>query len=141
MTKVFPVYLVVRVCPDLPVSPNGVRASPESLGTLVSQEPQVSQDLKEKQASMGSLVPLGPGETTVLLVCPVLLESLVDPVLKVFPENRTDTQEVQVPKASPAIQASQVDAETTVHLEITASREVQVSPDQREHSVNRDDRE
>lgn len=141
VTKVFPVCLVVKASPDFLVFPSRVKASPECLDSLVPRDPQATPDPRERPESMVSPESLDKEEMMVLLVCLVILESLVALVAKVFPVNRTVIQEAPVSKASPEIQASQVGVGSMVLVEMMASQEVQVFPEQRVQQENPEDQE
>lgn len=127
VTKVSRVSLAVRVCPVCLVLQSRVKVFLESPVCPASQAPRASQGPKESPASTAFLEGPDPGETMVVLVFLVILESLVVLVLKVFPENRMGIQVAPDPKASPETQVSQAVVDWTVLVEKMASQEVQAT--------------
>lgn len=138
VTKVCQVCLVARVCLDFLVTLSRVKDSQDSLVSLGNQALQASPDRRENLESWDSPACLDQGVTMVHLVSLATLENLVGPVEKVYLEKVMVCLEFQDLKASPEIQASQVDVVMTALPVTTAFQEVQVSLDRREVLVKED---
>lgn len=127
VTKVFRVYLVVRVCLDFLVLLSRVKDSlafPVIPGSL---DFQVSLDQREKLESWDFLAHLAKGVTKACLVSLETLERLVDLAVQVSLEIASVILEDQELKAYQESQASQVAAVMTVPPVTAAFQEVQVS--------------